>query len=306
MNKRKFVLSLVITLAVLTVIFVVFNLFSSNAGFQDALDSSSSGKTNILVVGVDKDGVRSDVNMLFSLDPKEKTVNLMSIPRDTRVELSKGSYGKINACIGRENGEELLIEKVRELTGMPVHNFVRVDFEGLRNIIDILGGVEFDVPMDMDYDDPAQDLHIHLKKGKQVLNGADAEGLLRYRKGYATGDLGRIDMQQEFLKALIDQKLSLKYIFKAIPIAREINKNVETDMSVMYMLKYAWKFRDSDKIQFNSYTLPGEAKTISGISYYICDEEATASLVRTEFGFSDGEAVSSTDSGEPINEKVIE
>lgn len=306
MNKRKFVLSLVITLAVLTVIFVVFNLFSSNAGFQDALDSSSSGKTNILVVGVDKDGVRSDVNMLFSLDPKEKTVNLMSIPRDTRVELSKGSYGKINACIGRENGEELLIEKVRELTGMPVHNFVRVDFEGLRNIIDILGGVEFDVPMDMDYDDPAQDLHIHLKKGKQVLNGADAEGLLRFRKGYATGDLGRIDMQQEFLKALIDQKLSLKYIFKAIPIAREINKNVETDMSVMYMLKYAWKFRDSDKIQFNSYTLPGEAKTISGISYYICDEEATASLVRTEFGFSDGEAVSSTDSSEPINEKVIE
>ena len=304
MNKRKFVLSLVITLAVLIIIFVGFQLFSSNPDFKDVLDSSGNGKINVLVVGVDKDGLRSDVNMLFSLDPKEKTVNLMSIPRDTRVEFNKGSYGKINASIGKENGEELLIEKVKELTGMPVHNFCKVNFEGLRNIIDILGGVEFDVPADMDYDDPAQDLHIHLKKGTQVLNGSDAEGLLRFRKGYATGDLGRIDMQQAFLKELINQKLSPKYIFKAIPVVKEISKNVETDMSVMYMLKYAWKFRDSNKIEFNSYTLPGTPKTISGVSYYICDETATKNLVRTQFGYANGESAS-TESN-PINEKVID
>ena len=304
MNKRKFILSLVITLAVLAIIFVVFQLFSSNTGFQDALDSSGSGKINVLVVGVDKDGTRSDVNMLFSLDPKEKTVNLMSIPRDTRVEFKKGSHGKINACIGKQNGEELLIETVKDLTGMPIHNFCKVNFEGLRNIIDILGGVEFDVPMDMDYDDPAQDLHIHLKKGKQTLNGADAEGLLRFRKGYATGDLGRIDMQQAFLKELINQKLSPKYNFKAVPVVKEISKNVETDMSVMYMLKYAWKFRDSDKVEFNSYTLPGAPKMIGGVSYYLCDEAATENLVRTQFGYSDGESTSSGNN--PINEKVID
>lgn len=304
MNKRKFILSLVITLAVLAIIFVVFQLFSSNTGFQDALDSSGTGKINVLVVGVDKDGTHSDVNMLFSLDPKEKTVNLMSIPRDTRVEFKKGSHGKINACIGKQNGEELLIETVKDLTGMPIHNFCKVNFEGLRNIIDILGGVEFDVPMDMDYDDPAQDLHIHLKKGKQTLNGADAEGLLRFRKGYATGDLGRIDMQQAFLKELINQKLSPKYIFKAVPVVKEISKNVETDMSVMYMLKYAWKFRDSDKVEFNSYTLPGAPKMIGGVSYYLCDEAATENLVRTQFGYSDGESTSS--GSNPINEKVID
>lgn len=304
MNKRKFVLSLITTLAVVVILFSVFNLFSSNPSFQDILDRSDDGKINILVVGVDKDGVRSDVNMLFSLNTKEKTINLMSIPRDTRVEWENGSHGKINASIGKENGEELLIEKVKELTGMPIHNFCKVNFEGLRNIIDILGGVEFDVPMDMDYDDPAQDLHIHLKKGTQVLNGADAEGLLRYRKGYATGDLGRIDMQQEFLKALIDQKLRFKYIFKAIPVAKEIRENLETDMSVTYMLKCAWQFRDSDNVTFESYTLPGEPKMISGVSYYICDEDATETLVRTQFGYSDGE---SADTGsDPINEKVID
>ncbi len=304
MNKRKFALSLVITLAVLVIIFVVFQMFSSNSDFKDALDSSGTGKINVLVVGVDKDGTRSDVNMLFSLDPKEKTVNLMSIPRDTRVEFQKGSYGKINASIGKKNGEEVLIEKVKELTGMPIHNFCKVNFEGLRNIIDILGGVEFDVPMDMDYDDPAQDLHIHLKKGKQVLKGSDAEGLLRFRKGYATGDLGRIDMQQAFLKELVSQKLSPKYILKAAPVIKEITKNVDTDMSVMYILKYAWKFRDSDKIEFNSYTLPGAPKMIGGVSYYLCDEDATKSLVRTQFGYSDGKVTSS--GGNPINEKVID
>lgn len=304
MNKRKFILSLVITVAILIIFFVVFQLFSSNMGLKSALDSSGSDKINILVVGVDKDGTRSDVNMLFSLDPKEKTINLLSVPRDTRVEFKKGSYGKINACIGKENGEELLIETVKELTGMPINNFCRVNFEGLRNIIDILGGVEFDVPIDMDYDDPAQDLHIHLKKGKQTLNGSDAEGLLRFRKGYATGDLGRIDMQQEFLKEMIEQKLSPKYIFKAVPVIKEIKENIETDMSVMYILKYAWKFRDSDKIEFNSYTLPGTPKMIGGVSYYVCDEAATKSLVRTQFGYSDGEDASNVSN--PINEKVID
>lgn len=304
MNKRKFTLSLVITIAILIIVFVVGQLFSSNVGLENVLDNSATGKINVLVVGVDKDGTRSDVNMLFSLDPKEKTINLLSVPRDTRVEFKKGSYGKINACIGKENGDTLLIDTVKDLTGMPIHNFCKVNFEGLRNIIDILGGVEFDVPMDMDYDDPAQDLHIHLKKGMQTLNGSDAEGLLRFRKGYATGDLGRIDMQQAFLKELIDQKLSPKYILKAVPVIKEISKNVKTDMSVMYMLKYAWKFRDSDKIEFNSYTLPGTPKMIGGVSYYICDETAAKSLVRTKFGYSDGE--SSSVGSTPINEKVID
>ena len=303
MNKRKFVLSMVITLSVLIICYSLFTLFGSNSDFKSALDSSSTDRINVLVVGVDSAGSRSDVNMLFSVDPKEKTVNLLSIPRDTRVEVRKGSYAKINACIGREDGEALLIEKVKELTGMPVHNFCKVNFEGLRNIIDILGGVEYDVPMDMDYDDPAQDLHIHLKKGKQVLNGADAEGLLRYRKGYANADLGRINTQQDFLKELARQKLQPKYIFKIAPVVKEINKNLETDMSVMYMLKYAWKFRDSDKIVFNTYTLPGTGKTIGGASYYICDQKATEILIRTQFGYADGESASG---GSSISEKVID
>ncbi|MBQ7007426.1 MAG: LCP family protein, partial [Oscillospiraceae bacterium] len=144
----------------------------------------------------------------------------------------------------------------------------------------------------------------HLKKGKQVLNGAEAEGLLRYRKGYATGDLGRIDMQQAFIKEAVRQKLRPKYILKAIPVAKEITESIETNMSVMHMLKYAWKLRSSDKLKLNTHVLPGAPKTIGGASYYICDEKATQRLVRNEFGYEDGKDISQKSSS--ISEKVID
>ncbi|MBR4874384.1 MAG: LCP family protein [Clostridia bacterium] len=303
MNIRKFFLSLLVTILICAVGFCAFVLFSSDTNVKEALDTSVSEKTNILVSGVDKDGTRSDVNMLFCIDAKEKTINIMSVPRDTRVKYGSRSYGKINACMGKTGGEELLIEKVRELTGMPVHNFCKVSFEGLRNIIDILGGVVFDVPVDMNYDDPVQDLHIHLKKGKQVLNGEEAEGLLRFRKGYATGDLGRIDVQQAFIKEMISQKLHIRYIFRAIPVINELNESVDTDMSVVYALKLALSLRDSNNIKMNTYVLPGAPKTIGGASYYICNESETEKLVKDVFGYMDGKEVSKDVS---INEKVID
>ncbi len=304
MNKRKFFLSMVITIAVVIIAYCAYTMLSANPDFSDVLDGGGADKTNVLVVGVDKEGKRSDVNMLFSVDAKEKTINLLSIPRDTRVKMPDGSYAKINACIGKENGEELLIETVKELTGLPVNDFCKVNFEALRNIIDILGGVEFDVPIDMDYDDPAQDLHIHLKAGPQTLNGEDAEGLLRFRSGYANADLGRINTQQAFLKEAINQKLRPKYLLKAIPVIKEITENLETDMSATYIMKYAWKFRNSDDITFDSFTLPGAPKTISGVSYYLCDEAAMETLARTEFGYIDG--TEANDADYSINEKVID
>lgn len=303
MNIRKFIVSLVITLAVLGIVLFLFGLFSYNTGFKGSLDDEPADKINILVAGVDKDGSRSDVNMLFSLDAENKSVKVLSIPRDTRIQYKKGSHGKINACIGKENGDTLLIDAVKELTGLPIHDFCKVNFQGLRNIIDILGGVEFDVPMDMNYDDPVQDLHIHLKKGKQVLNGKDAEGLLRFRKGYVTGDLGRIDMQQAFIKEMIKQKLTPKNLLKAAPVLQEISENVDTDMSVAYMIKCVWKFRDSENIEFDSYVLPGVAKMIGGVSYYICDEDATKSLISTQFDYANSKG---SPAGSTIGEKVID
>ena len=289
-----------ITFAVLLLVFIgvmcVMMLAPGNTEYKKFLDPRDGSQRNILIAGVDKDGVRADVIMLLCTDSKENTLNLVSIPRDTRVTVNGKSF-KINACLGRENGEALLTEQVRKLTGMPVNSFCKVNFEGLRNIIDILGGVEYDVPIDMDYDDPAQDLHIHLKAGPQRLDGADAEGLLRFRSGYANADLGRIDTQQDFIKQMAKQKLKLKYIFKLPAVIGQLNNTLDTDMSGFDVLCLAWDFKSGDKAEFNSCVLPGTPKYIGGVSYYIAAENADEQLDILFY-----ESGSESD----LNDKVIE
>ena len=278
MNFKKFFLSLVITFVILALVLCGFTFFTATGGFSGALDKVSDGTTNILVVGVDADGTRSDTIMLLSVTPKDNTINILSIPRDTRVSLKKGYYTKINSCIGKDNGEQLLIDNVKELTGLPVHSFCKVGFDGVANIIDILGGVEYDVPMDMNYEDPVQNLTIHLKAGLQTLDGEQSVGLLRFRSGYASADLGRISTQQDFIKEVARQKLNVKYIFKIFPIMSEISESLDTDMSPMEIIKLAWKFRDTKNLKMESYLLPGEPKTIGSRAYYIADDDAAQQI----------------------------
>lgn len=296
MNIKKFFLSLGITALVLIVVFTGFFLFLSGDGsMKNFLDDTNGTERNILVTGVDAEGKRADVIMLICSDTENDALNIISIPRDTRVKLPSGKNSKINACLGKEDGEALLCEKVRELTGKSVNSFCKVNFEGLRNIIDILGGVEYNVPIDMDYDDPVQDLKIHLKKGMQKLDGEQAEGLLRFRAGYANADLGRINVQQDFIKAAAEQKLNFKYILKLPAVMTEVNKNLDTDMSGLDIFSFALKAKGAD---MQSCTLPGAAKYIGGVSYYVADENA-AEKIDILFGQPYEE------SGE-INEKVIE
>lgn len=303
MNIKKFLLSLIATLLIVSVVFFGITFFTATGGFDGILDKTSDETTNILVVGVDKDGTRADTIMIISATPKNKTINLLSVPRDTRIKYTNKRHGKINACLGKDDGEQLLIDNVRELTGMPIHSFCKVSFEGVTNIIDILGGVEYDVPIDMDYDDPVQDLSIHLKKGIQTLNGDQSIGLLRFRSGYASADLGRIATQQDFIKEAAKQKLNVKYIFKLPSVMGEISKSLDTDLSPMEIIKLAWKFRQGDKVKFESYMLPGQAKTIGGVAYYVADEDAAQQI---EMMF---ETVPTDDEGnmdETVSDKVID
>lgn len=273
MNKKKFFGSLVITFLILSVIFACMVLFTAGEGqYYDFLDENTDKTENVLVVGVDKEGKRADVIMLFNVNPQDKAINMVSIPRDTKIKLDNGKISKINACLGKEDGEEMLCDYVRELTGQPINSFCKVNFEGLRNVVDILGGIKYNVPMDMDYDDPVQDLHIHLKKGEQVLDGSDVEGLLRFRSGYANADLGRIDTQQDFLKEAISQKLSLKYVFKLPAIMAEVHKSFDTDLSTLDVLTLAFNARSCNSL--STYTLPGGAKYSGGASYYVADDDA--------------------------------
>lgn len=207
---------------------------------------------------------------------------MLSIPRDTRIKINN-QYQKINAAL-TFGEEELAIRKVKEITGMPIHYYVTVHFEGFRNIIDILGGVDFDVPINMNYDDPIQNLHIHLKKGMQHLDGKKAEQFVRYRR-YPEGDIGRINAQQAFMKALLEQKLKLEYLSKIDDLYKAIKENVKTNIGPIDVTKNIALVKVLNPNNVQMFQLPGEAKMINGISYFIHDDEKTLKLIEENFGY---------------------
>ncbi len=242
---------------------------------------------NLLLLGLDEEGVRSDVILLVNYDPETASLNLLSIARDTKV-FARGKYSKINALYSAGK-EGLLAEEIRQLTGLSVNYYVTMNFKGFRKLVDTLDGVMFDVPFDMDYDDPDQNLHIHLNKGMQRLNGKKAEQLVRYRKGnrhnegYIDGDIGRINMQQDFVKALIKQKLNLKYLTKADEIFEIFNQYFRTNIDIRDFTYYLPGIRSIKSENINSFTLPGESVVEGDVWYFIADEEKTAELIRSNF-----------------------
>ncbi len=242
---------------------------------------------NILLLGLDGEEVRSDVMILLNFSPEHKKLNILSIARDTKVK-ARNRTSKINALI-RTGGEKLVMEKVEEITGLPVHYYATLNFKGFRKVIDTLDGVEMNVPFDMDYDDPEQNLYIHLKKGRQVLNGKKAEQLVRYRKGnkrgqgYIDGDIGRIKMQQEFIKGLITQKAKLKYISKADDIYLILRKHFKSNITLADISSNLKNMTGIKYEEIKTYTLPGESAYTDGIWYFIYNKKETRKLIDENF-----------------------
>jgi LCP family protein required for cell wall assembly len=256
------------------------------------------GVTNFLAMGLDCDNTRSDTMMLINFNGKEKKVNILSIPRDTRVIIGR-RYQKINAAIGigkqevakgtLKEPEELPIKKVKEIVNVPIHYFATVDFKGFRNIVDVLGGVDYDVPdveghgRGMNYDDPAQRLFIHLKPGFQHLDGQQAEWLVRYRHGYAEADIARIKVQQQFLRELAHQKLRPQYFTKIKPLYEEINKNLRTNYTLYDLSEHISLLKDLKAEDIEMFQLPGEPKYIDGVSYFLPNQNETNKLINEHF-----------------------
>ncbi|MBZ4645848.1 MAG: polyisoprenyl-teichoic acid--peptidoglycan teichoic acid transferase [Petroclostridium sp.] len=295
MNVKKYI---ILVLSIVSVfVAVTGGIIAANLAFQsqtsennkaqpDVLDKTQpfqlGKKINVLIMGTDGSEARSDVMIVASLDSKNKKLNMLSIPRDTRVKINN-KYQKINAALTLGK-EELAIRKVKEITGMPIHYYVTVNFKGFRNIIDILGGVDIDVPVNMNYDDPVQDLHIHLKKGMQHLDGKKAEQFVRYRQ-YPEGDIGRIKAQQAFIKALLEQKLRLEYLSKANDIFKAIKENVKTNITAADVAKNLSMIKALNSNNIQMYQLPGEPKMINGASYFVADDQKTISLIEESFGY---------------------
>jgi len=265
-----------------------------SSGFEGKdveLDSKDKGVVNILLLGVDsldsgKNDTRTDTMMLFSFNPKTDKLSILSIPRDTRVKMrGKSGYDKINAA-NVYGGVDLSVKTVKDLLGISIHHYIKVDYQALFKTVDDIGGVEVDVPIRMKYDDPyaTPQLHIDLQKGVQELDGKKAMQFLRFRKGnrgypsYPNQDIGRIQAQQSFLEALIKKALSPSSITKVPDYIQTLYMYVETDMKVKDMVTLAYRAKGVKTDEIAKATLPGVPETIGGVSYYLVTDEDVDSI----------------------------
>lgn len=197
------------------------------------------GCCTILLAGTDESGDRTDTIMLLNIDRGQKRMSLMSIPRDTKVNSTYVPH-KINSAYGvngkGEEGMDSLMDYVAECVGFRPDGYMLLELDVFIELVDLFGGVEFDVPVDMDYEDPSQDLYIHLNKGLQTLDGEEAMGVVRFRSGYADADIGRVSVQRDFMLAAIDQWVSVKNVLKLPQALSLLGRYAQTDLSVSNLL----------------------------------------------------------------------
>lgn len=252
---------------------------------------------NFLVLGIDRAANLSDVIMIVSYDVKNDDIHVLSLPRDTYINVGS-NYHKLNAYFSASynhsasKGEARYKDAIKSMADfleqglcIRLDRYVCVDTEGFREIIDAVNGVDMDVPFDMDYEDPEQDLYIHLKAGYQHLDGAQAEQFVRYRSGYINGDIGRISAQKLFLTALVNQVKNNFNVSTVVSVAKAALQYVTTDLSaadIGYFAKYALGV-DMSKITFT--TMPGEGviNPDTGASYYVMYAENMRQIVNTQF-----------------------
>ena len=252
----------------------------------------------LLGISTDQDGVElTDTIMVASYNPKTQKATLLSIPRDTYTgsNLSRATaYEKINALYSRKKRPDETLEAVNEITGLNIEYYVVIRTEALIELVDVIGGVTFNVPIDMDYDDTSQDLHIHLKAGEQLLDGDKAEQLVRFRHNnddttypdeYGNNDTGRMRTQRDFIIATIKQTAKPENIFKIGEILDVAERNVETnidfDVAKDY-IPYIVEFNTADMV---TGVLPGENtnKNTAGTWVFIYDKDETEKLIQELF-----------------------
>lgn len=253
---------------------------------EDSKERKESFYT-ILVGGLDNKNGGSDTNLLIALDAKNGSIHVLSLPRDTLLHV-EWPVKKLNNAY-HHGGFERTQTEVSKLLGIPVDFYVTVDLNAFVELVEAIGGVDFEIPVNMDYDDPAQDLHIHFTAGMHHLNGEDALKVVRWRQnndgtGYPTADIGRIGTQQAFLMAAAKQTLQLSNLDKLPTFVDIFHSNVSTNLKASNILWLGEQAISCGSEGISFHTLPGDgAGWYSGGSYYILDDAATLELINAYF-----------------------
>ncbi len=281
MNKAKgcFIVFVVIfVIAVFTVLIFSLPKFFQSDSSNAQSSSAASGDISLgfsakdyLFLGVDeREGFkdfkgRTDTILIYHIGSWGKKDVLISVPRDTRVDLEGHGWNKINAAYVY-GGEEMLKDEILKLTGISIDKTMMINFDGFKELIDTLGGVEITV------DEPMHDplSGADFEPGTYMMNGEQALAFARNRKT-AMGDFDRVDRQKYLISQIIKQKLNASIILKAPQLISILNKDTKSDFSTFDYINFGAILIFSDK-DIERVTLPGKTATIDGISYVLVDE----------------------------------
>lgn len=259
-------------------------LFGHNKNTLEKLD-------RLYVLAMGESQGMSDTIIVCSYDPKTQEASMLSIPRDTFIGDSKSNastYDKINSLYNNGRDPLKTIEAVNKITGLDIKNYVLIDTKGLVELVNEIGGVEFNVPMDMKYDDYSQELHVNLKEGLQTLNGDQVEQLVRFRHNadgttysyeYGIEDFGRMRTQREVITAIAKQTIQLKNVKEIGDILDIANKYVKTNMNFKDLKDYIPYAINMNTDTIKAVQLPGQDKYVNGIYFFVHDEEETKTVV---------------------------
>lgn len=246
----------------------------ANASYTVDKTNRKDGAYTFLIAGEDDEAGGTDVIMVGMLNTVEGSLNLVSIPRDTLVNVpwavkKANSYKNMYTYLEQDydNYVDAMIAGVKKLIGYEVDSYVTVDLKAFVTMVDAVGGVEFDVPQNMSYNDPEQDLTINLQAGMQLLDGQKAMQLIRYRSTYIAGDLQRIDVQHDFLNALAGELLSAQGVFAIDDLVGVFQENVDTNLTTSNIMWYAKEMLKLKSGSISFFTAANTTYTYNGGSY---------------------------------------
>lgn len=279
-NHKIALLILAVFLATVGVSYYIFHgLFeSARPGVADATAEISDEKEpenktiNFLLLGVDErsgDVGRSDTIMMLSANLATKRIGLVSVPRDSRVDMIKYGSTKVNHAYAY-GGITLAKQTIEKLLNVKADHYFVINFSAFKKIIDLLGGVDLDVEKDMYYRDDydgENGLVIDLQKGQQHLDAEKAIEYVRYRD--EEGDIGRVKRQQKFLNAVLAKFTSPSTILKIPSIIKEVRNSIQTDMSFADMVEYLSFLKNGTDYKTTAFMVPGSPQMIDDLSYWI-------------------------------------
>lgn len=294
--KRKFVITFLFSVIVFSLGYIFLLQYlnvleASSNGKKENIKGIDLGENNriekivdheilFLLTGVDENeegseqmNSRTDTLMLVKVNTATGKIQIISIPRDSRV-LIRGEFDKINHAHAY-GGMTLTLRTIRDWLGIDLDYYVKLNYQAVIEMVDAMGGVELDVPFDIEL----PEMWIHLKQGRHKLSGWEALFLARYREGYEDGDLGRVHAQQNIMKEIIKQALSIDKIGHVGDYLKTYAKHVDTNVPYSTILELIPAMSKLNTENVETYTIPGDGRYIDDVSYFIYDQLGTEQLV---------------------------